>query len=130
MLGTSLFNLNIELDEWARLCPLFKTWNMKRFLFILICLTAKAQGFHQPQPKATKSATLQTLLGFYPLCGTFIHRHRDNTNLAIYRFWSLAYIFRISPPFLPAHQTWLELFLYLLHCEPLSSAVHIHRKMT
>ena len=25
-----------ELDEWARLCPLFKTWNMKRFLFILI----------------------------------------------------------------------------------------------
>ena len=36
MLGTSLFNLNVELDEWARLCPLFKTWNMKRFLFILI----------------------------------------------------------------------------------------------
>lgn len=111
MLGISLFNLNVELDEWARLCPLFKTWNMKRFLFILICRTEKAQGFHQPQPKSTKSATLQTLLGFYPLCGTFIHRHRDNTNLAICRFWSLAYIFRISPPFCLLIKPGLSYFL-------------------
>ena len=35
-LGYEVFVLDVELDEWARLCPLFKTWNMKRFLFILI----------------------------------------------------------------------------------------------